>query len=83
MYPPAFTTFRQSLDDYKIPNSNHVIKKGTQIMIPSICIHHDEAYWKNPYEFDPERFTQEEIAKRPNLANMPFGESPRNCIGMR
>ena len=29
------------------------------------------------------RFTAEERAKRPQLAHMPFGLGPHNCIGMR
>ena len=83
MHPPAFTTVRKALNDYKIPNSNHTIKKGTQVMIPIIAIHNDDRYWKNPEKFDPNRFTVDETANRPNLAFMPFGDGPRNCIGMR
>lgn len=52
-------------------------------MIPNIGFHYDDNFWKNPMEFNPDRFTAEESAKRPNLAFMPFGEGPRNCIGMR
>lgn len=69
--------------DYKIPDSRHTIKKGTRLIIPNLSIHYDERYWKDPEVFDPQRFTAEEIAKRPNQCYMPFGEGPRNCIGMR
>ncbi|XP_037045357.1 probable cytochrome P450 6a13 [Bradysia coprophila] len=82
-FPPAFTTLRQCIKDYPIPGTKHVLKKGQGLMIPIYQIHHDEQYWKDPYTFNPDRFTTEEIAKRPNLAFLPFGEGPRNCIGMR
>lgn len=83
MFPPAFATVREAAEDFKIPGSKHTIDKKVQVMIPSICFHYDERYWKNPDQFDPERFTPEETAKRPNFTFMPFGEGPRNCIGMR
>lgn len=73
-HPSAPFTFREALNDYQIPNSKHVIKKGTQIVIPNVCFHYDERYWANPQEFNPDRFTTEEIAKRPNFSYLPFGE---------
>jgi cytochrome P450 family 6 len=83
MYPPTVITVRTASSDYQIPGSRHVIKKGQQVIIPVIGIHYDDRYWENPSEFNPDRFTAEEIAKRPNFAFLPFGEGPRNCIGMR
>jgi cytochrome P450 family 6 len=74
---------RKASTDYQIPNSKHVIKKDTLVIIPSIAIHYDDRYWQNPQEFNPDRFSVEETAKRPNFAFIPFGEGPRNCIGMR
>lgn len=71
------------MDDYKILNSKHSLKKGDNIVIPVSQIHNDEEYWEKPEEFNPDRFTSEESSKRPNIAFLPFGEGPRNCIGMR
>jgi cytochrome P450 family 6 len=53
------------------------------VTIPVIGIHYDERYWKSPNAFDSDHFTAEEIAKRPSFTFMPFGEGPRNCMGLR
>lgn len=52
-------------------------------MIPAIGYHYDPKYWKNPNKFDPDHFSPEEVAKRPTMAYIPFGEGPRSCIAMR
>ena len=79
MYTPGFTLLRQSSDDFKVPDTNVTIKKGSSVWIPTLPFHFDERFWKNPTKFDPERFTQAEIAKRPAQCYFPFGEGPRNC----
>jgi len=71
------------MNDFKIPDSKHVIKQDSQVMIPVHAIHYDDRYWTNPEAFDPDRFTAEESAKRPNCSYLPFGVGNRNCIGMR
>jgi cytochrome P450 family 6 len=75
MHPPAPIILRKAIEDYKIPNRNYTIPKGTQIFIPNYGFHYDKVYWPEPEKFDPERFSPEEIAKRPNFSFLPFGES--------
>jgi cytochrome P450 family 6 len=53
------------------------------VYIPIVAIHYDSNYWPNPEEFNPDRFSDEEIAKRPTNAFLPFGDGPRYCIGSK
>ncbi|KAG5667309.1 hypothetical protein PVAND_015295 [Polypedilum vanderplanki] len=82
-FPIVDLQHRKNLKDYRIPNTNLVIKAGTTIMIPVYCLHNDERFWENPDKFDPERFTSENIKKRHAFCYIPFSEGPRQCIGMR
>ena len=74
---------RTCLNDYKIPGTDKIIEKGVQIIIPAMALHNDEAYYKEPNKFDPDRFN-EENSEGKNIGNrpfFPFGEGQRNCIG--
>nr|ARO50428.1 cytochrome P450 [Chironomus tentans] len=82
-YPIFDTAMRQSSKDFKIPNSNLVIPGKSMIMIPTIGIHNDDRFYKNPDKFDPERFNEENVQKRHPLAFIPFSEGPRICLGLR
>ncbi|XP_059610504.1 probable cytochrome P450 6a17 [Phlebotomus argentipes] len=83
LYPPATVLFRLCVQDYKVPNSDFIIEKGTQIFVPSMGIHMDPEIYPEPEVFDPERFTPENIKDRHPMAYIPFGAGPRNCIGLR
>ncbi|XP_063090254.1 cytochrome P450 3A9-like [Cavia porcellus] len=60
-----------------------LIPKGTTVMVPTYALHLDPENWPEPKEFRPERFSK----KNKDLINpyvyLPFGNGPRNCIGMR
>jgi cytochrome P450 family 6 len=71
------------LKDYEIPGTSLVIPKGINIQLATYSLHHDPEYYPDPFKFDPERFTPEKVKARDPFTFLPFGEGPRNCIGMR
>ncbi|XP_055852789.1 probable cytochrome P450 6a20 [Episyrphus balteatus] len=74
---------RQSLNEYPTSNPKYVIPKRIRVIIPADSIHRDPEIYPDPEKFDPERFSPEETQKRHPLTWLPFGEGPRNCIGLR
>jgi cytochrome P450 len=62
------------LGDFKIP-------KGTMCGISTAGIHNDPEVWGDPSVFRPERFCEEETAKRNKFSYIPFGSGRHLCIG--
>lgn len=79
MYPPVWTTGRQSLKEDVI--GGYTIPAGSMLMLSFYFMHHDPAYWDEPEAFRPERFSEEASKDRPRWAYLPFGGGPRVCIG--
>ncbi|EAT32869.1 AAEL014892-PA [Aedes aegypti] len=82
-HPVVDSLLRTSTQPYNIPNTDLKIPKGTFVFIPVHALHHDPDYYPDPDRFDPERFNAENRASRHPFVYLPFGEGPRNCIGMR
>lgn len=85
LYPPVPFIFRSCLKDYKVPETDLVIPKGTSVFIPLMGLHRDPEIYENPLEFRPERFLNSTTGNgnSKGLFYMPFGDGPRICIGMR
>lgn len=85
MYPPLLVLNRECTRDWKIPNTDVVIEKGVQVIIPAYALQRDEKYYPNPDQFIPERFNAENSAGKSFVDRpyMAFGEGPRICIGLR
>ncbi|KAI7815466.1 cytochrome p450 [Rhyzopertha dominica] len=82
-YPALSIIFRECTKDYVIPETNTVIRKGTKVTVSSLGLHHDPEYFPDPDIFDPDRFSPENKERIPQFSYIPFGEGPRNCIGLR
>jgi cytochrome P450 family 6 len=80
-YPPATNLIRECTKDYRIPGTDVVLEKDMKTIVPVLALHHDPKYYPEPERFDPERFNEDEKAKRHRYVYLPFGEGPRICIG--
>lgn len=82
-HPPLAFLERVVNTNYKLPNSDLILEKGTPVYISMTGMHYDPEYFPDPEKFDPTRFTEENKQNRPSFTYFPFGEGPRNCIGLR
>ena len=81
LYPPIIATIRRAKADAKL--GVYKIPRGTELLIPILAVHHDQAIWGNDVnEFNPARFSEgvARAAKHP-VGFIPFGLGVRTCIG--
>lgn len=74
---------REATKEYRVPKMNFTIPVGMKVLIPSYAIQHDSHIYAEPDNFDPNRFSAEQINLRPSCSFLTFGDGPRNCIGLR
>ncbi len=79
LYPPVWIIMRKALKDDEI-GGYHIAAKS-YILWSTYAIHRHPDFWERPEDFEPERFTAEQVASRPRHAYIPFSHGPRICIG--
>jgi len=77
LYPPAYFIDRVNSEEDTFDGM--VLPKGSTLLFSVYEIHRHPVFWKNPEDFIPERFLDENIKFSKNY--YPFGAGPRMCIG--
>ena len=79
IYPPVWVTARTAAEEYAYRGIT--IPKGAILLAPQMVAHRDPRFWDDPLRFDPQRFTEENKARRLRFSYFPFGAGARQCIG--
>jgi cytochrome P450 len=79
VYPPVWLLSRRAVGDDRLGEFD--VPAGTLVCVSPYILHRDERYWEHPERFDPDRFSEERSANRPDYAYIPFSGGPRHCIG--
>lgn len=79
LYPPAYAIGRRAIDEYQL--GNYLLPPRTIVLVSQYTQHRDSRWFADPERFDPERWSAEEVAKRPKFSYFPFGAGTRICIG--
>ncbi|XP_061396403.1 probable cytochrome P450 317a1 [Musca vetustissima] len=83
LHPVVPYIMRRTLNDYLVQkDSNFLIRKDINIVIPLNAMHNDPEYYPQPHIFNPDRFAGETNRQRQSCVWLGFGEGPRNCLGL-
>jgi cytochrome P450 len=83
LYPSVWNIGREVLEDITL--SNHTIKKGSLISLSPFVSHRNPRYFKDPHQFNPQRWINEDdtFHEKDKYVFFPFSRGTRNCIGER
>lgn len=66
------------MKDYRVPDSDLIIVKGTSVLISTYGVHNDPSIFPNPERFAPERFRDNNNQKSSLIV---FGAGQKRCPG--
>ncbi|KAH8788468.1 cytochrome P450 [Diaporthe sp. PMI_573] len=82
IYPPVATGLPRVTPANGANVCGRFVPGNTTVAIHQYAIHHNETYFKDPFNFHPERFLGDARFSSDNRdAFQPFHTGPRNCIG--
>lgn len=79
LYSPIHSISRVALEDDLL--GGYHIPAGATIYVSLYATHRLRKLWSDPDRFDPDRFTAENVERRPRFAFIPFAAGHRNCVG--
>ncbi|KAB0792145.1 hypothetical protein PPYR_14104 [Photinus pyralis] len=59
----------------------YTVPEGAIVLTSLYSIHMDDAFWKDPKEFRPDRFLRDGKVTCPEWSFLPFGYGKRRCLG--
>jgi unspecific monooxygenase len=79
VHPPAWLLGRDTTTSVTL-GDHAVVPAGTAVLFSPYLLHHDPRWWRDPEQFDPNRWLQPKPPHAPH-AYLPFGAGPRVCLG--
>ncbi|KAJ1959428.1 hypothetical protein GGI12_004342, partial [Dipsacomyces acuminosporus] len=82
LFPPVGLIGKVCSKDCVLPGG-FIMRKDESIRISIWGLHRNPEVYPDPFRFDPERFSEQNIKKIPEGGWLPFSSGPRACIGMQ
>lgn len=77
--PPVVVAGRMATRDIDV--DGYRVEAGSMVLVGVFGMQRDPALWDNPLDFDPERFSPENVGSLDQWRYIPFGGGARTCIG--
>lgn len=81
LYPPVPIIAREVQENVPLASRPVTIPAGATVVIGTFKIHRREDLYKNPLEFNPDRWN--EMEHRNYYGFIPFSAGPRSCVGRK
>ncbi|CAG8017420.1 unnamed protein product [Penicillium nalgiovense] len=80
LHNASFQPGRTTKTDVVLPGGYRL--PPDSVIVPNLySIHTNPEVWRDPFRFDPDRWTSEETKNKHRCAYLPFATGPRGCIG--